>query len=229
MTNETIESVIDSINDGSSVDRIFPRPLIDNVAIAKVWPEYPKGVTFGEEGYNFYLVYSEDRRCVAAILSMGPDNLHVYVKEEYRRQGIMTRALRDVVLPHLLRNTQTEQRVTFNAIESRGMLEKAGFTIMDDGRAVITAQQCKTVNFAADALLPFPEERMKALKTRLAIAASLVKMSCEEMELYNGNELRDYEEAVMDSILCLRTLVEDAWWAKGANKGEQNKLAIDSP
>lgn len=230
MTNETIELVIDNVNDGSGTDRIFLRPLIENVTIAKVWPEYPKGVAFNEAGYDVYFVYSDDRRCVAAILDMGPDDLHVFVKQESRRQGIMTRALRDVVLPHLLRNRRTEQRVTFNSMESRGLLQKAGFTITDDGHAVITAQQCEKVNFVDAALLPFLEDRKEALKKRLGTAAGLMKMACEEMELILGSDELCLEiEATMDSIWDIRSRVEDAWWAKGANKGEQNNPAIDSP
>ena len=229
MTHETMELVIDSINDGSGTDRIFSRPLIENVTIAKVWPEYPQGDAFNEAGYDVYFVYSEDRRCIAAILDMGPDDLHVFVKKENRRQGIMTRALRAVVLPHLLRNKRTEQRVTFNSMESRGLLQKAGFTITDDKHAVITAQECKKVNFVDAELLPFLEDRKEALKKRLGKAAGLMKMACEEMELFlGGDELGVEIEATMDYIWELRGRVEDAWWAKGANTGEHNKPAIDS-
>lgn len=211
MTTESIAKVIDSINDGTGNDLIFQRPLMANVKLATVWLEYPKGDSADEKAHTFYLVYSDDETCIAAIYVMGANDLHVFVKEDYREQGVMTQALSDIVLPHLFCIDRKEQKATFNSKESQGLLKNVGFIILDRKNAVIRKEQVKHVDFPDLKPIPFPEERMKVLKKRVRIATGLLRMVNDEISLYSCGTL---SEDIMDLVLDVDEIayrVDDEW------------------
>lgn len=212
MKNRTIDQLIDAINKGDGRDRIFARPLMANVKLARAWPEYPQGDVDDESGYLFYFIYSEEGSCIAAILDMGPGDLHVYVKNEHRRRGVMTCALRDIVLPHLLRNEREEQKVTFTEEAARGLLEKIGFTILGENSAVIRKEEIQSVDFPGMESVPFPEDRKEALKKRIRLAAGLLQMASDELRMYQCGTLPDETEESAYFTKELAYHVEDAWY-----------------
>ena len=214
MTDETIASLLDKINDGFSADWAFVRPISTNIKFGRVWTDLPNGVVAFERGYPFYFIHSMEGQCIGAVLDMGPSDLHVFVKPEYRRQGVMTRALRDTILPHLFRDNRSEQCMTFLTAESRGLIEKLGFEFVDEGKAKITAEKCQKIVFSEDKRLPFPEDRMKAIMKRIGIAASLLRMASEECALYLDSEFVEEIEFHEGDLRSLSGRVEDAWWAQ---------------
>ena len=92
MTNESIERLIDALNAHEMRDRIFRASLSASVEYAKVWLNEPKGVAGNEGSYEFFFIKNETGVYVAAVLDMYND-LHVFVKEAYRRKGYLTRSL----------------------------------------------------------------------------------------------------------------------------------------
>lgn len=108
-----------------------------NVRLSIVWTEYTAGESVYETEDALYFVYADDGSCVAAIFIMGTVNLHVFVKAKNRRQGVMTRALRDIVLPHLF--TSNRKYAISHPRVHRGTrnAEMVGFAIHDKTNAVI--------------------------------------------------------------------------------------------
>lgn len=98
MTHDFIEQLIDSLNKGELRDHVFMAPLSKSVHFAKVWMEEPEGGIVGEGPYEFFFITKESPLYVAAVLDMGND-LHVFVKEEYRGNGYLSRAMHEVVFP----------------------------------------------------------------------------------------------------------------------------------
>jgi len=186
MRNNDIKKIIDSVNDGSASDRIFMRPLLNNVYVAQVWPKYPDGKSSVEESAPFYFVFTEQGLCIAAICDMGKSNLHVYTLKAYRRHGLMYRALIDVVLPHLSLSRET-QRTEFNRPASRRLLEKLGFTILDRSNAEISLAAFAAVDFPETTLCALPPARSQSIGERLWQASGLVNMVIEELKFYCHN------------------------------------------
>lgn len=112
MTHESIKQLIDLLNKGELKDRVFVVPLSEAVHLAKVWMNEPKGGVVGEGSYEFFFITNGSQLYVAAVLDMGND-LHVFVKEEHRGKGYLTKAMHEVVLPYLCQAGRTTQRVTF--------------------------------------------------------------------------------------------------------------------
>jgi len=119
VTDDCIEHLIDLLNKGEMRDRAFVVPLSEAVHLAKVWMEEPRGRTVGEGSYEFFFITNGSPLYVAAVLDMGND-LHVFVKEEHRGRGYLTKAMHEIVLPYLYQAGRTTQRVTF---EERKVLD----------------------------------------------------------------------------------------------------------
>ncbi|WP_324680909.1 GNAT family protein [Hymenobacter sp. GOD-10R] len=59
--------------------------------------------------HTLFLIRNDDRVCVAAIQDAGQWDLHWVVDPAYRGQGLLTAALRDELLPYLLRSRPWQQ------------------------------------------------------------------------------------------------------------------------
>ena len=112
MSNEEIKKYIDSINDGGFEESIFIRHLSESVFVAKVWAKQPCVTDSISESnsYKFFFVKNELGKSIAAILDMYSD-LHWYVLPNERKKGLLTKALREVVIPYLFYERE-EQRIT---------------------------------------------------------------------------------------------------------------------
>ncbi|MEP6672101.1 MAG: hypothetical protein ABJF10_23260 [Chthoniobacter sp.] len=211
MKDETMEDIIDSVNDGSGVDWIFTRPLTRHVRLARVWEKMPSGEAENEASCSFYFIYSGDGLCVAAVYDMGPDDLHVYTKPEWRRRGIMFEALRAVVLPHLFSLRHVRQVASFKSMDGLRLMRKLGFRHYKRRHTVIHP----------DAFLPFQGEtlpferlgdgRAAAIKRRIAVAALHLRMAREELEDKTEScvceNLGDLERRVHDMSHCIKFAV----------------------
>jgi len=135
MTNETIERLIDALNAHKMRDRIFRTSLSPAVEYAKVWLHEPKGVAGNERSYEFFFIKNETGIYVAAVLDAYND-LHVFVKEEYRRKGHLARAMNEVIFPYLYQNGRGMQEVTFeDPCVGSYCAKNWGFTIISDSSA----------------------------------------------------------------------------------------------
>jgi hypothetical protein len=111
MTHEILESYIDALNNGEMQDRIFLRPLSKTVEKAKVWDPLPEGKSWNEDSYDIYFIKNTPGVYVGGVLDMGYQNLHVFIKKEYRRQGHLTRALQEWILPDLFSDGRESQHI----------------------------------------------------------------------------------------------------------------------
>ncbi|MBU1364092.1 MAG: hypothetical protein KKE51_09760 [Gammaproteobacteria bacterium] len=112
MTHDSIEQLIDLLNKGELSDRVFVAALTEVVHFAKVWMEEPKGGIAGEGSYEFFFITNGSPLYVAAVLDMVND-LHVFVKNDHRGKGYLTKAMHEGVLPWLYQSGRKKQRVTF--------------------------------------------------------------------------------------------------------------------
>jgi len=215
MREEVIEQAIDGINEGSWDGRIFMRPLMENISIARVWLGMPKGEGTWEEGDRFYFIFEESgQKCVGAVLDMGANDLHVFMKSEYRRRGIMSRALKRVVLPHLFEDGRQEQRATYDSPASRGLLAGVGFTLVDSSHAVMKPENCPKVEFPVQIRVELSEAEMKSLKKRIRMAAGLLRMAEEQIAFTTAEEVCEELDFLRSDVFSVADRLEDVWWKK---------------
>lgn len=118
MSNKSIGAIIKKLN-SKNYENIFLQRLSENVEYGIVWHKVRQcsphiGKYYSETRDRFYFFKNEYDTYVGAVLIMdAQDDLHAYVKKEYRRQGYLTNAMQEVILPHLLQNKE-KQRITID-------------------------------------------------------------------------------------------------------------------
>jgi len=211
MTDNEIENYIDLLNNNEFSDFIFRSILSEYVDFAKVWAKEPQGNVANEGSYDFYFIKNNDHKYVAAVFDMHSD-LHVFVKQEYRKKGHLSRAINEAILPHLASIGRENQIVTFNDPSTGEYCVKNwGFILLDQSTAEIslTSFNSNSPHIHKGYKLSYSDfESMKPKigKARLYITmvkeqleASIGKMNNSDID-YLENELRDLESYVFDLI-----------------------------
>jgi hypothetical protein len=135
VTNDCIEKYIDCLNRNEFGGSIFRTSLSSRVDFAKVWPVEPRGDVANEGSDKFYFIKNEDGVYIAAVLDMHSD-LHVYVKNEYRKKGYLSSAVNEVILPHIGRTGRKKQVVTFENPEiGEYCVRNWGFSLVSESSA----------------------------------------------------------------------------------------------
>jgi hypothetical protein len=102
MTDETISYIIDLINNDISHERcIFLRPLTENVLVGIVWVSKSNGELYKTNGVDMFFIQNDEKQVISAILDMGEQDLHVFVKPKFRGNGHLAIALKETILPYL--------------------------------------------------------------------------------------------------------------------------------
>lgn len=111
MKIETIEFLIESLNNGSASDYIFLSDLHPNVKSAKVWMNLPGLENSFDKGKpsNFYFIRNDENKYIGAVYDMGWD-LHWYIKPEHRNRKHLKNALMEVILPNILELRDSDPR-----------------------------------------------------------------------------------------------------------------------
>jgi len=199
MTHESILSLIDQAQSGAAVDRIFIRPLADNVDFALVWEAEPAGHSANESSYRFYFVRDESGKYVGAVEDLVGD-IHAVMTEGHRRKGIMTRALIDVVLPHIFSQDRTVQRTRICSPEGRRLALKVGFRETGDDWAEINAAEVRPRIFPTATLPPLDAARSAAVSTRIRMAAKCMRDAAEGLLHRAGAKVIEQLEFAARSI-----------------------------
>lgn len=137
MTIREIRKYINRLNSGKSKDLIFVRPISKYVDFAKVWDKQPNikdNVDTSIDSYNFFFLRNEQNKYVGAVQDGGND-LHWYVVPQSRKQGYLTRALKESILPYIFTRVRDSQRITIeknsigenNYINSKKVAYNLGF------------------------------------------------------------------------------------------------------
>lgn len=115
MTDKNIQKIIDYYNNPTPGIFISSQPISASVRFAQVWDDEDFHHLHTNSPYRFYLLLNTENKAVGAVLDMTQD-LHWYIQPEYRKQGFLTRALKEVILLHLSR-VRSSQRISINRDE----------------------------------------------------------------------------------------------------------------
>ncbi|WP_291285291.1 GNAT family protein [Flavobacterium sp.] len=210
MEEKYLKSLIQKLNRNNNNELIHLRPLSSSVEFAKVWvnkPKLQKNISDINGPYNFYFIKNEDDIYVSNVLDMGSD-LHWFVDKKFRRNGYLTKALREIILSHLFQD-RNEQRITIdksqigeeNSIASENVAVSLGFKKLNEKEFLLSGDNyCN--DFYIDGINSFiPEEKIDELKNRIKYLAQSLKMIQSEVEMKLG--LADYVEELEETVKTL--------------------------
>lgn len=202
MTTHTILDLMSLINRKVHQDKIFLRLVGGNVYIARIWfDENEKTKTADYPslcGWTAYFIKNERDVVVAAVLDMGPSELHWVVDPAYRNQGYLSSALIDYIMPNLVHvKNRYDQMVSFSSAETLAFKEasqkvaiKAGFELVD-GVGRINPKSIKKLSIVKLPVnQPVDQKRITALDLKVKYAIDLLESVADELESkYGSSEL----------------------------------------
>jgi len=223
MTEREIRKYIDRLNNGKASESIFTRPISKTVEVAKVWPEQPKMTdsiigNFGS--YRFFFIKNESDKYIGAVLDMYQD-LHWYIVPKSRKQGYLTTALKESILPYLFYDEREVQRITIekgtigekNYFNSKNVALKLGFIPVDDDESEFELKQtdfnwdCESLKETSSVI---SSDRFKQLRKRAYYAYKMLYKISDEL-LMNLNDDKDLKE-VADEVRKYTWKIEDLEW-----------------
>lgn len=103
MRKSEIKKYISWLNQGKNQDLVFTRrvsPSVDQGVIWRCNPVEGEGIYSDLIRYHFFFIKNKVGLYVGAILDTGQD-LHWYILKDHRKQGYLTKSLKETILPHL--------------------------------------------------------------------------------------------------------------------------------
>ncbi|KAB7685803.1 hypothetical protein GBN24_16760 [Plesiomonas shigelloides] len=186
MTNEQLESYIDSLNQNQITDYIFRTMLTKEVDLAKVWTELPNGNISNQGSYDIYFIKNFNNTYVAAVLDMHHD-LHVFVKAEHRKKGYLSKAINEVILPHLACNGRDKQKITFEDKKMGNYFMKNwGFTIIDEHNAERSLAELTANNEIINDCYQISYSDYQRMQAKIRTARLHITMVKEQLEATFG-------------------------------------------
>lgn len=221
MTEKEIRKYIARLNNGNASESIFIRQISKTVVFAKVWAEQPKmtdAIIGNYCSYRFFFIKNETNEYVGAVLDMYQD-LHWYILPKNRKQGYLTTALKESILPYLFYYERESQRITIdknaigekNYLSSKNVALKLGFKPINDCETEFELKQTD-FNWDDENLKEINSEinsdRFKQLKKRAFYAfKTLYKISDELlMTVDDDKELKEVADEVNKYIWKIEEL-----------------------
>lgn len=229
MSNDTLRALIDRANGQPGEQILFIRPLTDSVHWAKAWLQVPvlHETTAIISGTPIYLIRDPGYDYVGIVVDMGEADLHWFVLPARRARHYLSTALREVILPHLLQNRQT-QRISINRNFGEEIFEAsarvaraAGFVLEpeseEDEESQVTVRYTP-VDWTALPTFegrnqPLSEERLRQLRSHFAYHANCLRVLGAEIDGRLGEaDFTDHINDLAGQVHSLGAETEDVNW-----------------
>ena len=211
MTEETIEKIIDSLNKPEPYDFLFLRSITDKVSFGRVWLNYPEGKSCNENSYSMFFI-KDLQNYIGAVLDMGEQDIHVFVKPQHRRKGHLVNALSLVILPFLFSTGRKEQRITFKTEDAKKYAQKVGFKILSNDSGIMLPADLPPANDPLSLIPARPTKiQIERIKQRIRKAAAILRIARDEVEsLFGDGDAYDIE-ALASEVAGLAFVIHDIW------------------
>lgn len=222
MTEKEIRKYIDRLNNGKGQESIFTRPISKTVEVSKVWSEQPKitdSIAENLASYRFFFIKNTLGVYVGAILDMHSD-LHWYIVPKQRKNGHLTKALKESVLPHIFYDDREVQRITIqegigkeNYTNSRNVAIKIGFKSTNEDETEFELNK-SDFNWENENLVEqvksIGNERIELLRKRVNYASKILLKVSDELQIAYDD---DKELSEISSKVKSHTWkIEDLMW-----------------
>lgn len=126
MSNNELKYWINLLNRNKFHNSIFIKQIGDNVFFGYAWDKRQDGSQSLDNKHNVYFIRKEEN--FVGCVYYGGSDIHIYTIPKYRRQGLMKRSLKDIILPHIFVNfNKDKQRATSNIPNAIKLLLQIGF------------------------------------------------------------------------------------------------------
>jgi hypothetical protein len=229
MKDREIRKYIDRLNNGKASESIFTRQISKTVDVAKVWPKQPRMTdriigNFGS--FRFFFIKNDVNVYVGAVFDMNHD-LHWYIVPEKRKQGYLTTALKESILPYLFYDEREIQRITIeinvigekNYLSSKSVALKLGFKPIN---ATETEFELKQSDFNWDnenldeINSDIKSERIEELRKRAFYAYKTLYKISDEL-LMTVNDDKELKEVIKE-VKNYTWKIEDLEWENKKTK-----------
>jgi hypothetical protein len=222
MIDKEIRKYINRLNNKKGQESIFTRPLSETVELSKVWSEQPKktySIVEDFPSYRFYFIKNTLGIYVGAILDMYSD-LHWYIVPKQRKNGYLTKALKESVLPHIFYYNREVQRITIqesigkeNYTNSKNVAIKIGFNSINEDETVfeLNKSDFKWENDnLTEHVKSIGNERIELLKKRVNHASNILLKVSDELQIAydDDDKLSEISFKVKDHVWK----IEDLMW-----------------
>lgn len=144
MTEKNFEQILDELNKKGQNIPIFTRPISTYVDIGIHWENKSQKDLADNLPNKFYFIKNQ-KKYVGLVEDRTLD-LHWYMQVSERNKGLLSKALREIILPHLSR-IRHEQRITIdkdcigqkNFESSLNLAKAVGFTISSERSGLFEA------------------------------------------------------------------------------------------
>lgn len=202
MTNEQLNEYIDELNSEYNPEKVFLRKISPTIDFAKFWTKEPNlsdKPEYHYSSYDFFFIKDQNDKYIGTVLDMGGD-LHWYLKEKYRKQGILSKALKQTILPFIFYERE-EQRITIskNTIgekaykNSISVANRLGFKPIDkeESEFILLKKDFDLKEEIIDwSKGKIENERLEVLRRKISYSRKLIKSVSDELLMKN---LDDFE------------------------------------
>lgn len=189
MSDNELRRWINLLNNNKYQDSIFIKQINESVYFGHVWDKMKNVSQCMDNRHDVYFIHKEDK--FVGCVYYGGSDIHIYVLPKYRRQGLMKRNLKEVILPHLFYYyNKKSQRVTSHNPNAIKLLLDLGFIPFEDGYLIKQSDLPKfEESHCSKVLNALTYERVKLLRSRLEKAiVEIAKVSDELSINYYENE-----------------------------------------
>ncbi|WP_271785388.1 GNAT family protein [Aquimarina algiphila] len=219
MTEKEIRKYIDRLNNKKVQESIFIRPISETIVIGKVWCEQPKenDSISNSSSYRFFFIKNNLGVYVSAVLDMNSD-LHWYVIPEERKKGLLTKALKETILPYIFYERE-EQRITVkleigekNYANSKNVALKLGFNSLNETQTEFLLKKSEfdwSFENLNEQNSRIGNERIQVLRKRVNYASQILRKVSDEllMAYEDDNELLELSKEVKSHTWKIENLI----------------------
>lgn len=116
MRNDQLKKLIEELNLNPSSPKFLITKISKNVFWGKVWQNLPWSETSSQYfGENFYFIRIWNSLFVG-VVEASVSEMHVFLEPEFRDKGVMSKTLREVIIPHMFYISDSNQlKITIDA------------------------------------------------------------------------------------------------------------------
>ena len=219
MTEKHIIQLINKLNRFPNHKNCVKVAIGKNVELAHIW--FKDGFSDSHVPYTYFLI-KENEKYVGAVLDMTND-LHWVILPKYRKKGHLSKALKQVVLPHILEEMpRLEQKISIKRFEigetnyqnSLKVALSVGFKQIDEENLVfdynaLDEKECQ-LDYQYKGL---PEEEFNNCINELQKLAKQINIIGSKIVLGFGKEIEEYTNLAIneraDNIANLKHIFKD--------------------
>ena len=219
MTEKYIIQLMNKLNRFPNYKDCVKVGIGKNVELAHIW--YQSGFSDSHVPYTYFLIKDNDNY-IGAVLDMTHD-LHWVVLPKHRKKGYLSKALKHVILPYLLEETdRLEQKISINRSQigetnyqnSLRVALNVGFKPIDEENLVFDYNSLDEEEYQLDFQYKgLPEEEFNNCINQLQKLAKQINIIGSKIELSYGKSIEEYSGKSIyeraDNITNLKHIFKD--------------------